>query len=612
MRMSAFGKFLAPSSMVAIFAIAGCVGAPGTPPVDRAAEVPAAGAGAAPAPLPSVVPAQAETPRAPEARPQAGTGFATRNAFFQPVAWADVPGWHEDDPAGAWEAFRKSCDALARRDVWRGVCARAAAVAPGDARRRFFEQEFEPYEVRNADRSREGIITGYYEPLIAGRRKREGAFVHPVYGVPSDLLSLDTRLVPKSLRGARVPVRIEGARVIPVLDAAAAPYVLDYAAANAGALDRRMRLRLVGNTVMPYPSRAEIERGGLPRARILAWVDNVAALYSMQIQGSGRIRFEDGQTLRLAYAEQNGHPFRPPTSRRTRSLRSSSLFARGLDIDFEAVTGETFAANDVGAGEVLTRGARRSGPPAQAVLEADVERLVEALASGQTLGEKVAAPATVRPPAAVAARPPPPAAVAPSRPSAQAGAGAPPVPAQRPPTASARVGVEPRAGLAPTSVGVMQFPQPSAASIAAISSDPSYVFFRPIPDGPGGPLGALGVPLTPGRSIAVDPRTTPLGFPVFISTTRPGGAEALNLLVMAQDTGGAIRGAVRADYFWGLGGGAFAQAARMKERGRLWLLLPRGLEVAARDRALRTRGVGGSDAPECLIADDETCVEDVE
>lgn len=610
MRLSAFGRVLSPSSMVAIFAIAGCVGTPGMPPVDRAAELPAAESGEAPASSSSVAPAHGDTPGVPEAKPQMGTSFATRNAYFQPVAWAEVPGWQKDDPAEAWEAFRKSCDALARRDVWRGVCARAAAVAPGDARRRFFEQEFEPYEVRNADRSRDGIITGYYEPLIAGRRKREAAFVYPVYGVPSDLLSLDTRLVPKSRRGAPVPVRIEGARVIPVLDGGSAPYVLDFAVAHSGALDRRMRLRQVGNTVVPYPSRAEIERGGLPRARVLAWVDNVAALYSMQIQGSGRIRFEDGQTLRLAYAEQNGHPFRPPTSRRTRSLRASSLFARGLDIDFEAVTGETAAAGDARAGEVLTRGVRRPEPPAQVVLEADVERLVEALASGQTLGDKVAAPATIRPPAPVAARPPPPAAVRPqpptsvppSRPSAQGDGAAPAAPIKRPPPA----------GLAPTSAGVMQFPQPSAASIAAISSDPSYVFFRPIPDGPGGPLGALGVPLTPGRSVAVDPRTTPLGFPVFISTTRPGGTEALNLLVMAQDTGGAIRGAVRADYFWGLGGSAFAQAARMKERGRLWLLLPRGLEVAARDRALRTRGVGGAGAPDCLIADDEVCVEDVE
>jgi 3D (Asp-Asp-Asp) domain-containing protein len=111
--------------------------------------------------------------------------------------------------------------------------------------------------------------------------------------------------------------------------------------------------------------------------------------------------------------------------------------------------------------------------------------------------------------------------------------------------------------------------------LSAISADPSYVFFREIPDGPEGPIGALGVPLTAGRSVAVDPRTTPLGYPVFVSTSQPGRKGKLNRLVMAQDTGGAIRGAVRADYFWGFGADAYAQAARMKESGRMWLMLDR-------------------------------------
>ncbi|MBK8337808.1 MAG: lytic murein transglycosylase [Sterolibacteriaceae bacterium] len=147
--------------------------------------------------------------------------------------------------------------------------------------------------------------------------------------------------------------------------------------------------------------------------------------------------------------------------------------------------------------------------------------------------------------------------------------------------------------------------------LSAISADPSFVFFREIPDGPDGPIGALGVPLTAGRSVAVDPRTTPLGYPVFVSTSQPGRKGKLNRLVMAQDTGGAIRGAVRADYFWGFGADAYAQAARMKESGRMWLMLPNGQQIAARDQATRTRGAGSS-APtaECLVADPDLCVED--
>jgi membrane-bound lytic murein transglycosylase A len=142
---------------------------------------------------------------------------------------------------------------------------------------------------------------------------------------------------------------------------------------------------------------------------------------------------------------------------------------------------------------------------------------------------------------------------------------------------------------------------------ALLNQNPSYVFFRELPqhgggrdsatdapvttDGPvatggpamtggpattGGPVGALGVALTPERSIAVDPRYIPLGAPVFLATTWPGNAQPLARLVLAQDTGGAIRGAVRADFFWGFGDTAGAQAGRMRQTARMWVLLPRG------------------------------------
>jgi len=110
---------------------------------------------------------------------------------------------------------------------------------------------------------------------------------------------------------------------------------------------------------------------------------------------------------------------------------------------------------------------------------------------------------------------------------------------------------------------------------ALLDRNPSYVFFRELPPAAGGPVGALGVALTPERSIAVDPRYIPLGAPVFLATTWPGSAQALQRLVLAQDTGGAIRGAVRADYFWGFGEAAGAQAGRMRQSARMWVLLPR-------------------------------------
>lgn len=117
---------------------------------------------------------------------------------------------------------------------------------------------------------------------------------------------------------------------------------------------------------------------------------------------------------------------------------------------------------------------------------------------------------------------------------------------------------------------------------ALLDVNPRFVFFREMPnDGAGGvegPIGALGVPLTAERSIAVDPQAIPLGSPVFLSTTRPAfgplANTPLNRLVFAQDTGSAIKGGVRADYFWGLGDDAGDLAGRMKQQGRMWVLLP--------------------------------------
>jgi membrane-bound lytic murein transglycosylase A len=108
-------------------------------------------------------------------------------------------------------------------------------------------------------------------------------------------------------------------------------------------------------------------------------------------------------------------------------------------------------------------------------------------------------------------------------------------------------------------------------------SNPRFVFFReePLPDPQLGPRGAQSVPLTPGRSIAVDPQSIPYGTPVWLDTTEPLGSRPLRRVVMAQDTGSAITGAVRADYFWGWGETAEAQAGRMKQPLRMWVLLPR-------------------------------------
>lgn len=114
----------------------------------------------------------------------------------------------------------------------------------------------------------------------------------------------------------------------------------------------------------------------------------------------------------------------------------------------------------------------------------------------------------------------------------------------------------------------------------ALDSNPSYVFFREVPitkakpDAPDGPIGTLGAPLSAGYSLAVDVRSVPLGAPVFLATTLPLSAQPLQRLMAAQDTGGAIRGAVRADFYWGTGVEAGALAGRMRQTGRIWILWP--------------------------------------
>ena len=109
-----------------------------------------------------------------------------------------------------------------------------------------------------------------------------------------------------------------------------------------------------------------------------------------------------------------------------------------------------------------------------------------------------------------------------------------------------------------------------------LRSNPRVVFFReePLPDPGVGPRGAQGVPLSPGRSIAVDPQSVPYGTPVWLDTTEPLATRPLRRLVVAQDTGSAIVGAVRADYFWGWGDDAEAAAGRMKQPLRMWVLWP--------------------------------------
>ena len=523
------------------------------------------------------------------------TPFWTKYAYFVPSRFSDLPGWRDDSLAEAWKAFRASCAVLANRAAWTGPCARSILVNArnDDDVRRYLEREFALYQIHNKDQSPAGVITGYYEPLLRGSRRYGAPYIYPVYGIPDDLLYVDSRSIPRTLFGAQVFARVEGRTVIPACTGFVAsasckePYMLDVSDSKPDIRDKKLRVRIDGKRIVPYYTRAQIDQGVLAVERVIVWVDDLAALYSMQVQGSGKVRLPDGQLLRLAYAEQNGHPFLPPVQVAGRKSGSgpATMLTRGIEIPLSdadsgesttAITGDSVNAPTLRGVRPLEETEQRASPAASGKaadenLTPEVERMVELLLKGNADPQRI------------------------------------PV---SPPTVSskeARPAVASEPARVKTDASVVE-KTASAGAPSVFSSDPSYVFFRQIPDSDGGPLGALGVPLTPGRSVAVDPRTTPLGFPVFISTEGQGIGTRLNRLVLAQDTGGAIRGPVRADYFWGFGPGAGERASRMKENGRMWVLLPKDLQVGV-GAQFTTRGGAGAGEAECLVPDPELCVE---
>ena len=195
----------------------------------------------------------------------------------QPVSWAELPGWRDDALAQAWPALQGSCRKMSARDArWGELCADAALFsAPDDATARaFFETRFVAHEVTGNNGNGEGLITGYYEPLLHGSLVKTKRFRYPVYGRPDDLVTVDLGGLYPELQG------------------------------------KRYRGRLNSNRVVPYYSRAEIGNGARALAgHEFAWVDDPVALFFLEIQGSGRIRLPDGKMLPVGYADQNGHPY---------------------------------------------------------------------------------------------------------------------------------------------------------------------------------------------------------------------------------------------------------------------------------------------------------------
>lgn len=199
--------------------------------------------------------------------------------WLKPGAWNDLPNWKQDDLKAAWPAWLQSCSVIQRQSAWREVCAEAAKLSnpSADQIRAYFQNRFLPYQLLpGADNaSQEGLVTGYYEPLLRGSRTLTPKYRYPLRTPPEDLLVVDLGSVYPELKSLR------------------------------------LRGRLDGNKVVPYYTRGDIEAGRTPApGRELAWVDDPVELFFLQVQGSGRIQLDSGELMRVGYADQNGHPYR--------------------------------------------------------------------------------------------------------------------------------------------------------------------------------------------------------------------------------------------------------------------------------------------------------------
>ncbi len=196
-------------------------------------------------------------------------------ATYAPASWQDLPAVSDADLLAGFAAWRSACPRLANDATWKGPCAAASAVdSTPQAVRGFLEAQLQVYGLRSAEKGAHGLITGYYEPVYRGSHTRSERDNVPVYGVPDDL----------------VVVALDG--LYPELKG------------------KRLRGRVEGRTLKPYDDAATIAREGV-NAPVVAWLGDPMDLQFLQIQGSGRIQLDNGEQLRIGYADQNGHPYKP-------------------------------------------------------------------------------------------------------------------------------------------------------------------------------------------------------------------------------------------------------------------------------------------------------------
>jgi membrane-bound lytic murein transglycosylase A len=340
----------------------------------------------------------------------------------------NLPNWRQQKHRVMMQQFQQQCGAINNRgkaaelvELCKQPALQNSQNISDEQARLWFENNFNSYRIQQAEGGFDGLITGYFEPMLKGSKTRSTQFAYPLYATPSDMVTVELASIYPQLKGLR------------------------------------LRGRIVGDKLVPYFTRADIEQGKASSLKPLVWINDELDAFLLQVQGSGRVQLNDGSTIRLAYANQNGHPY-------------------------------------VSIGKTLVN-----------------------------WGELTAEQATIP--------------------------------------------------------GIRKWAERNPKrQQELLNQNPSVVFFTSseLKKPEEGPLGSLGVPLHPEQSIAIDPTVIPLGSPVFLSTTRADNGEPFQRLVLAQDTGGAIRGRVRADIFWGWGAKASDLAGITRQKGQLWLLWPKG------------------------------------
>lgn len=183
------------------------------------------------------------------------------------VSFSQIKGFFEDDLNFALEVFKKDCQKSKRFEELKNVCQKAEHYTDGAM---FFVSNFIPYQLHDSNSNDEGMITGYYEPLLKGSLTKTQKYQYPVYKIPKNLI----------------------------------------VSSSANLKSHKSIGKMVGKKIVPYDTREEIEKNpNNKNFEVIAYVDDKIDLFFLQVQGSGKIELDNGEIINIGYAGQNGHPY---------------------------------------------------------------------------------------------------------------------------------------------------------------------------------------------------------------------------------------------------------------------------------------------------------------